>query len=532
MFKIIYGNQIEEFPKIITASIQKRINAHYTFSCDFLGDESQISSVQRGNLIEADNDLFIIEEATKTHQGNNKVSFSVSGEHISYALLNLNVDFEAEEEEKIFYASARELLELILQNTNFIIRNCVDKIGAVKLSKNMNKREALLKLANEFECELLYDKYNIDFLTTIGQDNSFEIKYSSNLSGISVLEHKEGIQYEVEFVKLNALNEYSAMGDANLGDYVTIKDQVLNIDSKTRIIEIEYNPIKNILIRAILGKGINHIKEVIDWQQETDEKIEELEKRDFQQVNQIVEVFNTQVISAEVAHVLNAWIKSLFVENLQTNFNAIDPRISSDEYRSYIEAKEMGIKFKKSLLNLENPIDFVLPDGSNVYWTAIGDHPDAYKYFTITNPSNFFKEDPNLSDTENEILRQEFIESFKVKIKETLVDSTLLKIEFENIPGNTGGGVYPVMTWGQGDGTDFGQKGFIYKDTTGFYFQYYKNNSDLAQIKFDSDGISVLNENANISKGQLRNIHVTENLSSINQNDILEGDIVCVIGGE
>ncbi|MBP2028687.1 hypothetical protein J2Z35_002517 [Acetoanaerobium pronyense] len=532
MLKIIHENQTEEFPNVITASIQKRINGNYTFSCDFLGEEHQMDKVKRGNLVDVDNNLFKIEEATKTHEGNNKVSFSIFAEHICYSLLDYDMDFEGDEDERIFYGTAREIIEMILLNTGFTLRNCIEKYGVLKLSKRMNKKEALLKAANEFECEILFDRNEMDFLDLIGETTSFEIKYKSNLKGISVIEHHNGVRYEVDYPELYLLDEYSSIGTANLGDSILVKDEVLNIDIRTRVIQMQYNPFRKIEIKALLGCGIEHIKEEIDWEKNVEERIDELEKRDFQQVTQIVEVFHEEVKSADVVHVLNAWIRNLFVENLQTNFNAIDPRISTEEYRSYIEAKEMGIKFKKALLSEGNDIDLVLPDGSNVYWTAIGENPDAYQYFTITSPSNFFKKDPNLSESENEILRQEFIESFKVKIKESLVEATLLKIEFEAIPGNTGGGVYPVMTWGQGDGTELGQKGFIYKDTTGFYFQYYKNNNNLAQIKFDSDGVSVLNENGDMSKGQLRNIHVTEDLSSIDEEDILEGDIVCVIGGD
>lgn len=76
----------------------------------------------------------------------------------------------------------------------------------------MNKKEALLKIANAYESELNFEGLNIDFLETIGQNNGYEFNYSFNLKEVTVNHHKEGIEYSIDFAELASLPQYAYLG--------------------------------------------------------------------------------------------------------------------------------------------------------------------------------------------------------------------------------------------------------------------------------------------------------------------------------
>ena len=493
MITIYDESKSEVFDKIIDVLIKKEINGQYTLDAELLVLKEQMSIIKRGNKLLVDNEIFVIEEYTINHNFGEKIEYSIFAEHISYLLLNQPLGIFSEDE-KTYTLPARELIELVLLGSEFTLRNSLDKTASVNLKKDMNKKEALLKIANAYEAELSFEGLSIDFLETIGQNNGYEFNYSFNLKEVTVNHHKEGIEYSIDFAELASLPKYAYLGFVNLGDTVIVKDEVLKLDITTRIMSITYNPIRRINSNVVLGNRLNFIKEEIESKKEILEKLEELEKKQAEVdptiIENIVEVFKQEVISVETAHILNAWIRNLFVESLQTNFDALDPRISTKAYRNYIDAKENSIDFKQSVLSDELE-DFKLSNDVQVYWTAINNHPDAYKFFTITSPENFYKIDETKTEEENEILKQAFIESFKVKIKKQTKNTALLKIGFIDIANAPEGSSFPVMIWGQGDGiTDVSSKGKIYKNTDGLVFEYFKSNTgDRLAIELTNDGI-------------------------------------------
>lgn len=181
--------------------------------------------------------------------------------------------------------------------------------------------------------------------------------------------------------------------------------------------------------------------------------------------NVITEVIHQQVINVETAHILNAWIKNLFVQHLETNFDALVPSNPTTErlYVRVINNEFSFIEAKLSPTDVE-PLLIADPNGNggkvNVYYTAIGNHPDAYRYFTITNPKQVHKD---LTDAE--------AEAFRVLVKKTLTENVKMKISFKEVELSNGTRtVTPVMTLGIGsDPTGGTSRGIseIFKDILG-----------------------------------------------------------------
>jgi hypothetical protein len=206
--------------------------------------------------------------------------------------------------------------------------------------------------------------------------------------------------------------------------------------------------------------------------------------------NMIHEVFETKVLAADTAHVLNAWIRYLCVDMLETNFEALDPRLPapSNMQRYFVRIQGITIQHIVSTLGSDQE-NYVTPFGDQIYWTAVDEHPQAYKYFTITDPISVHPnrvlvnplppdmEPPEgyepvyreLTEEEKEGIR----ERFRVKVRETLNTSVRKSDAFENIgtPDGSGFVMIPKVTWGSGDHNGLG-RGYQYKDLDSFNTTY------------------------------------------------------------
>lgn len=214
-------------------------------------------------------------------------------------------------------------------------------------------------------------------------------------------------------------------------------------------------------------------KDFTDIEDILEEKTEKIAK------NMIIEVMEHEVISANTAHILNAWIHDLNVEFLETNFDALDSRKAYPEggIRNFIRIQEEQLEFVTQTLNAVETEDYINKDGQQIYYTAIEDNPQAYKYFTITSPTSMA---PDLSE--------EDIEKFKVKIRKVESESIKAAFEFGKIDDTQ----YPLMRWGIGTdktGKTENGKGFMYKELDGLVLKYITSSGIVHQIKLGENGI-------------------------------------------
>lgn len=198
--------------------------------------------------------------------------------------------------------------------------------------------------------------------------------------------------------------------------------------------------------------------------------------------NVIVEVIEQEVISANTAHILNAWIRDLNVEFLETNFEALDVRKPYPDggIRNFIRIKEEQIEFVTQTLSDTETQDYMNKDGDQIYYTAIDEHVQAYKYFTITSPTSIYQ---NLTVAQ--------VDKFKVKVRKVLTESIKTSFAF----GLIGDTQYPLMRWGVGtdtSGTSDKGKGFIYKELDGLVLKYITSTGTVHQIKLGENGIEGL----------------------------------------
>lgn len=189
----------------------------------------------------------------------------------------------------------------------------------------------------------------------------------------------------------------------------------------------------------------------------------------------ITEVIHQQVINVETAHILNAWIKNLFVEYVETNMDARLDRNTVERY--FIRIEDVNEEMVQQFLDPSQIEDLLIPDPRgtgtfiNVYFTAIGDHKDAYRYFTITNPREIHED---LTNSE--------VEAFKVKVKKVTKEVVRYRKGFAEITMNDGTRtVTPMELWGAGtDTTGQTDKGKtrIFKDQVGYTLQQIFENDE------------------------------------------------------
>jgi len=265
--------------------------------------------------------------------------------------------------------------------------------------------------------------------------------------------------------------------DLKLGEIVKIHNTLLNEEVAYKVVGYTKSLTKEDDIYQLGERK----KDFTDIEQIITQEVQEVVQQITQDV--IVEVFHTEVISANTAHLLNAWIRDLNVEYLETNFDALDVRKPPplDNVRNFIRIKEEDMEFVTQSLSTTETMDYQNKDGYQIYYTAINDAPDAYKFFTITSPESIYDD-----------LTPEQVDSFKVKVRKVLTESVKASFNFGMTEGNT---QYPLMRWGAGTddtGTSDKGKGFIYKDLDGLILRYITSTGVTHQIKLGEQGIEGL----------------------------------------
>lgn len=265
--------------------------------------------------------------------------------------------------------------------------------------------------------------------------------------------------------------------DLKLGEIVKIHNTLLNEAIAYKVVGYTKSLTKEDDTYQ-LGK---RKKDFTDIEQVITQEVKQVAQEIVQDV--IVEVFHREVISANTAHLLNAWVRDLNVEFLETNFDALDVRKPAPpgNVRNFIRIKEEDMEFVTQSLSSTETMDYQNKDGYQIYYTTINDAPEAYKFFTITSPENIY-----------ENLTPEQVDSFKVKVRKVLTESVKASFAFGMTEGST---QYPLMKWGagtDGTGTTDKGKGFIYKDLDGLILRYITSTGKTHQIKLGERGIEGL----------------------------------------
>lgn len=507
---------------VFESRIREAINAEYTLSA-----KTEKENLLIGDILEVGNEAFRIVEMRLSGCGQNLLE--MQAEHISY---DLNVDMQMlpdviemdpETQQQIMKPnpnsidgeySSLQAINLILEGTGFVAGEVMPaEAKRFRLGK-VTRREALFKVAQFFDAELVFSGHAVSLMAKRGADRGARFAYGENLKSIERFETKDGVGYRVEAVETGKAFE--------LGDMVEIFDETSGISTKQRILVMEYDPLRRVVTSMEIGQRQETFADLYEEDvKEVDRKIQEaIEGLELPESTEerIVEVTKETVLAVETIHATTAWIEELEVNYLRTNFE--DRMRNAGNVWNYIYAHGMEIEFNTALLHETELEQYRTVSGRALYWTSIGEHPDAKKYFTLQKPQ--IKEGATIivDGEERPLLESDFY----VMVPKIVSQATKLRIVFEKIQGTDA--LFPVMIWGQGDGSENGQKCTMYKDTNGFVLKYFKTNSETAEISLSSAGVAVKNDNAG-NGGQLRNIHIST--AAPTENDIADGELWVVI---
>jgi hypothetical protein len=202
--------------------------------------------------------------------------------------------------------------------------------------------------------------------------------------------------------------------------------------------------------------------------------------------NAIVEVDYSKILSAEVMMSLNAWTTMSVVEKLETNLGMKSVREQYTPRRDYIEIKDRAMDFKEEFLDEFTEEQLCLVDIDNneypVWYTAIDDHPDAYKFVTLTHPKKF---KPDLTDGQ--------VANYRYMVYASQSVETKLSIKYINIEKDGKVTSVPAIILGSPvDPSNESNKaglGYLYKDEDGLVLEFYTSTGEIRQMKMSERGI-------------------------------------------
>ncbi|MDR3091431.1 MAG: hypothetical protein LBU36_04420 [Clostridiales bacterium] len=286
-----------------------------------------------------------------------------------------------------------------------------------------------------------------------------------------------GVSFQAEFIDRE--------GGLSLGDSVLLDGEALRV---SRLIKYPY---ESVLAEITAGRPKRGIAAVIGELERagkrppkvrvTQQVINEIRQDMSLEIhNAAMEVFKTETLSAETAQINAAWIRELYVQWLETNFEAIDPRrpYPAGGKRPFIRVHNQNIEHFISDVSEEEVEDFKLPSGQQVYYTSI-EAEEAFKYFTVTDPVKWNAEFRSVTE-ENAPeysylgahyeslaqLREAYRENFRVKARK---QTNMIPRKTQGF--NMNGLNEPWDVWGRGDEAGNGC-GYQYKDLDGFNLIY------------------------------------------------------------
>lgn len=203
------------------------------------------------------------------------------------------------------------------------------------------------------------------------------------------------------------------------------------------------------------------------------------------QITTIAKVLKEETISADLVQATSVITEALFTQILETNALSRSVRLASvGSTVDYIRAEGYTMGFYTAVLGSEQEQFKIETEVAGelreyIYWYSQIDGEDAYKYLTTIDPREKY---PDISDSN----RDKF--AFMVYKPESIAKK--LSIEFAL---DENGNMTPSIILGAGIGAENGQagKGFIYKNTNGFYHIYCQANGDTIGIVMDEDGVHI-----------------------------------------
>ena len=295
--------------------IREVINSEYTLS--FKGNIEELKTVylyDENNILEIDDDYFRPVKIVDERTSNGMTYISCQAEHISYDLLNAKfADF------KYIYKDINTVMLQALQGTGFTYQGSDITLKTdIQYEQETNAKAITIAIANDWKGELKYFQKQISVPSRRGADRGVHFRLGKNLKSVRrTIDRKERdeqgnpkVSYEVDIIDLREQPDYGELEYFELGDTVTVIDELLGIEVKARIVEWEYNPLRKENTRVKLGNILSDIKGSLSGITENRKALQEFKKevgessKDWDKIKRITNDLG-QVIASEIAGTLN-----------------------------------------------------------------------------------------------------------------------------------------------------------------------------------------------------------------------------------
>ncbi len=258
------GKTLAILDNLIDPDISEQVNGEYTFTFTAIIEELKTDYIHYDNFIEVDDNIFLISKYIKKRTQDNKLLVNVLCEHVSYLL----IEYDLENFDHT-YETPTSMLSYALMGTPFMVGNVtVGGHSSIQMTQETNKREVLNHIAQNFKGEFVFDRYTISFLQQRGQNRGVEFRVGKNVKGISktvdaTVRDADGnpkVTYEIDIIELNELDDFKGLEGFSLGDTVKLFDEELGINIYARIFDIpSRNPIKKRNTKVVLGNFIDDL---------------------------------------------------------------------------------------------------------------------------------------------------------------------------------------------------------------------------------------------------------------------------------
>lgn len=267
--------------------------------------------------------------------------------------------------------------------------------------------------------------------------------------------------------------EVAYKGESIEKDYFFI---VVSRESKEAIVELKGQTIDVIKVQVI-----NNSTSTIDFS-----KFEIYESEDVSPI-QIGRLFETDAIQARVIKTSSFFTEAGFIQKLLTNAMSRSVRSNAKpgDQVDYILIEGWEIGFYTAILGAETEQFTFTTQIAGVpttheYWYQVIEGDLAYIPITDIHPKEFY---PDISDSD--------VEKFKFMVYKPASLSKKMSIEFAE---DEVGALTPTMIFGAGTdptGQTHNGKGFIYKNSNGFYHIYQQSNGNTVGIVMDETGVHI-----------------------------------------
>lgn len=261
--------KIKEIEIVNEPKIHEEINGSFTL--DFEAHYSAKNDLNNNVIVAVDGKYFKIAKVIKSRD--DSITLSVHCEHISYDLI---VNFELSED-MAFESDARTMIEQFLSGTRFRLVDCMATDVKYYTTNTLDIRKRLFEVANLFGGELIFDNFNVSLVWQRGSNKGLTVELGVNLIGVTeesnFVENKTS--YELDLVDLSGIsNTEINFSSAEIGDTITIIDNVLGINTSERILAIDYNPFQKALPSVTVGDYVRDLTEYLKPEPEEEEEKE------------------------------------------------------------------------------------------------------------------------------------------------------------------------------------------------------------------------------------------------------------------